>query len=57
MKTKKTYTFSDETLRKLKEIEEKTLLKPNMIVEDAISRYLDMIKSKGYDLRKLSFVK
>jgi predicted transcriptional regulator len=57
MKTKKTYTFSDETLRKLKEIEEKTLLKPNMIVEDAISRYLDMIEQNNYDLRKLSFVK
>jgi len=57
MKTKKTYTFSDETLRKLKEIEEKTLLKPNMIVEDAISRYLDMIEQNNYDLRKLSFSK
>jgi hypothetical protein len=57
MKTKKTYTFSDETLRKLKKIEEKTLLKPNMIVEDSISRYLDMIEKNGYDLNKLSFSK
>jgi hypothetical protein len=57
MKTKKTYTFSDETLQKLKKIEEKTLLKPNMIVEDAISRYLDMIEKNGYDLNKLSFSK
>ena len=55
MKTKKTYTLSDETLQKLKKIEEKTLLKPNMIVEDSISRYLDMIEKNGYDLNKLSF--
>ena len=55
MKTKKTYTFSDETLQKLKKIEEKTLLKPNMIAEDAISRYLDMIEKNNYDLSKLKF--
>ena len=55
MKTKKTYTFSDETLRKLKEIEKKTLLNPNRIIEDGIWKYYEMIEKNNYDLSKLKF--
>jgi len=53
MKTKKSYTLSDETIKLMKEIEEKTMLSKVKIIEIAVFGLHEMITREGYDLTKL----
>jgi hypothetical protein len=53
MKKQKNFKFSEETIRKLEEIEKLTLLKSNNIVELAIEKYHELILESGYDINKL----
>jgi hypothetical protein len=53
MKNKKSYTLSDETIKLMKEIEEKTMLSKVKIIEIAVFGLHEMITREGYDLTKL----